>query len=264
MVEKRTIVFLALGILVWASVATGLVSYYYLEQTRYRNQSLETQGKLNSLAENYDIAVRRRNLLSGDYGTLLAEYQYFIGENYSSLMGRCAMLLSSLYNNYSFVLDEFPELNATFHELLSEFQTFSLQDQVTKDQFGSLLRSFHDLSSALAVKDSESSLTTATVIKVSLNIDYGNSTVEWHNVSTSTGETLFDLTRKVANITYSFWPTMEPGHMLVDSINARKLGYWMWSYWNADKKKWIPGPVGCDAWMLNDNGVYKWECIPAA
>jgi len=261
LVEKRTIVFVTLATLVWASIATGSVAYYYLEQIRYGEQVKEKQQLLNELAGNYSASVTKRNLLSGDYGALLGEYQWFSGENYSALMGKYEKLLSNLGGNYTLTLNEFPELNETYNTLLNEFQTLNEKSAITREEFSSLLDEFYRLFTALAMKEMEGYLGHISVIKVSLCIDYGNSTIEWHNISTSHGITLFDLTREIAKVEYSYWPTLEPGHILVTSINNYKEGYWIWYYWDDVENRWIFGPVGCDAWILKDNGIYNWACL---
>jgi hypothetical protein len=73
--------------------------------------------------------------------------------------------------------------------------------------------------------------------------------------------TLFDLTQNVTDVKYDYYPSMEPGHILVTSIN--NLGpfggkYWFWYYWDETKHDWIRGQVGCDAWVLKNDGTYKW------
>ena len=260
MVEKRTIAFITLTTLVWASIASGSVAYYYLEQIRYGEQLSEKQRLLNEIATNYSVSATKRNLLSGDYGALLGEYR-FLGENYSILMGKYSKLLSSLSGNYTSTLDEFPELNETYNNLSDEFKTLNGKSTVTKEEFGSILDKFYKLFTSLAIKELEGFQDKIGTIEVSLSIDYGNQTIEPHNVSIPLGTTLFDLTRKIAKIEYSYWPTMEPGHILVTSINNYMEGHWVWYYWNDVENKWIFGPVGCDAWVLKNNGIYSWTCV---
>ena len=80
------------------------------------------------------------------------------------------------------------------------------------------------------------------IMKVNICIDYGNGTVEWFNkTEMPPGSSLFDLLTKVANVTYTYWPTLEPGHILIDSINdvgGEKGHYWLWYYWNSKTSKW--------------------------
>lgn len=260
MVEKRTIAFVTLATIVWASIATGFMAYYYLEQTEYRTQLDEKQQLLNELTENYDDSITKRNLLSGDYRTLLGEYQWFSGENYSSLMGKYERLISNLSGNYTLMLNELPELNATYNNLLNEFQALSDKNTVTKEEFGSLLDDSYKLFEALRMKELDESLGKVGVINVSICIDYGNSTEKWYNISVSPGTTLFNLTQKIAKVEYSYWSTIEPGHVLVTSINNYTEGYWVWYYRDGKKNDWVFGPVGCDAWILENNGTYKWSC----
>jgi hypothetical protein len=263
LVEKRTIAFLTLAMLVWASITTGFAAYYYLEQTRYREQVNERQQLLDELTKNYDASATKSNLLSGDYGTLLGEYQWFSGDNCSTFMSEFGKLFSSLSGNYTMTLNTFPELNRTYNDLLERFQTLNEKSITTREEFGSLLEDFYKLFSTLAIKELETSVGEVSVIHVSLCIDYGNQTTEWYNNTLSSpGTTLFDLTRKIAKVEYSYWPSMEPGHILATSINNHAEGYWIWKYWDEAKNEWVFGPVGCDAWILGDNGIYKWVCSP--
>lgn len=254
-------VFAMLATLVWASIASGSVAYYYLEHLKLREQFEERQQLLYELAQNYSVFASKRNLLFGDYAALLGEYQWFSGENYSSLMGKYDILLSDLKGNYTSISNKFPELNETYNNLQNDFLTLSNKSVVTREEFGSLLDEFYKLLTALAIRELDGYMGQTSIIKVNLCIDYGNSTIEWHNVSTSPGITLFDLTLKAAKVEYSYWPTMEPGHILVNSINDYSDGYWVWYYWDGVKKEWIFGPVGCDAWILENNGIYNWTCV---
>jgi len=262
LVEKRTIVFITLVITVWASITSGFAAYYYLEQARYQEQLHNQQKLLDTITRNYDVSANRWNLLSGDYGVLLGDYQFFSGDDYSSLMSRYEALLYNLQENYTSTLNAFPELNTTYNALLSNFQTLNEKSTVTKEEFGSLLDDFYTLLTTLAKKELEVYVGELGVINVSLCIDYGNQTTEWYNkTSTVAGTTLFDLTRKIAAVEYSYWATMEPGHIFLNSINNHAEGYWVWYYWDETKGDWIFGPVGCDAWILENNGIYKWVCI---
>jgi hypothetical protein len=262
MVEKRTVVFMTLATLVWASVATSFTAYYYLVQMRYQQRFNEKQQVLNELTETYDASVNKQNRLSGEYGALLGEYQWFTGENYSSLMGNYGRLLSSLSGNYTAVLNEFPELNTTHRNLLNESQTLSLRSQVTREEFGSLLDSFYKLFTALTIKEIGSTIGKANTIQVRFCINYtkitGKAAVEWHNISFSSSATLFDLTKEIANVKYSYYASMEPGHIIVTSIN-NYTSWWIWYYWDETVGDWSWGPVGCDAWILSNNGTYKWD-----
>jgi hypothetical protein len=261
MVEKRVLIFSTLAMLVLFSIATGSAAYYYLEQNRYAKQLQENQQLLITLTENYDTAVSKRNLLGGDYSLLFGEYQWFSGEDYSTLMNEYNTLLLNLKSNYTSTLTEFPELNETYTHLLSEFQSISQKSIVTKAEFGSLLDDFYKLFTLLAMRELDIYTGELNLIDVRLSINYSNSSTEWHNVSVSPGTTLFELTREVAEVEYSYWSTMEPGHILASSINNDTDGFWVWYYWDNATNAWIFGPVGCDAWILRNNGIYNWTCI---
>ncbi|NWG11090.1 hypothetical protein HXY33_04990 [Candidatus Bathyarchaeota archaeon] len=261
MVEKRILVFTTLSMLVLLSISAGSAAYYYMEQNRYAEQLQEKQQLLTMLTENYDVAVSKRNLLGGDYSLLFGEYQRFVGENYSALIGEYDVLLLNLRGNYTSALNAFPELNESYNLLLSEFQLISQKGTVTKAEFGSLLDGFYRLFTSLAMRELDSYTGELNLIDVRLSINYSNSSTEWHNVSVSLGTTLFELTREVAEVEYSYDPTMEPGHILVSSINNYADGFWVWYYWDTAASVWVFGPVGCDAWILRNNGVYNWTCI---
>jgi len=241
-------------------MATGFMSYYYIEQTKFQNQLDEKQRLLNELAENYETSATKRNLLAGDYGTLLGEYQWYSSENYSSLMGKCGRFLSNLSGNYTLTLNAFPELNSTYSNLLGEFQALDEKSQVSKEEFNSLLDDSYKLFVALTIKESEGFMGNVSAIEVSLCIDYGNLTIKWFNTSISFSASLFDLTQEVAEVQYSYWQTMEPGHILITSVNNYAKGYWVWYYWDEGSNDWVFGPMGCDAWILNNKGIYKWVC----
>jgi hypothetical protein len=261
LVEKRTLTIALLATLTWGLIATGSVTYYYLEQIRYHEQLSKKQDLLNQLKENYEFYVAKRNLMSGEYSKLFGEYQWFAGEDYSPLITGYNKLLSNLRGNYTLVLNKFSEINATYNDLLSKVQSLK-NENVTKEEFGSLLNDFYKLFTTLAMKEIEEFLGETATIHVNICIDYGNGTVNWYNnTPASLGTTLFNMTTQLAKVNYSYWPTMEPGHILVNSINNYTEGYWVWYYWNENINDWNWGPVGCDAWVLEDNGIYKWSCI---
>ncbi|MEM3731228.1 MAG: hypothetical protein QW667_04010 [Candidatus Bathyarchaeia archaeon] len=261
MVEKKTLVLALLAALVWAFLATSFMGYYYLEHLKFKDQVDEKQRLMENVKSEYEKAFIKRNMLFADYGSLLGEYQWFQGENYSSLMDSYGELLSNLKGNYTSLLESSPDLNETYSNILSEFQALGGRGTVSREEFGTLLNDFYKLLTSLVMKELENYTGQIGTIKVSLCIDYGNQTVVWHNVSTPAGTTLFALTQNIAKVEYSYWPTMEPGHILIDSINGYADGYWIWYYWDEAKNDWVWGPVGCDAWILKDNGIYKWACV---
>lgn len=261
MVEQRAIALVLLATLVWASLATGAMTYYYLEKMRYQEQFDEKQQLLVELAENYNVSTAKQDLLLRDYNALLGEYYQFFGENCSLFMGKYEKLLHNLSINYTLTLDGFPELNETYNNLLNKTRTLSEQSVVTKGEFDSLLNDFYRLFASLTARELDGFLGKIGVMAVNLYIDYGNETKRWHNVSTSLGITLFDLTQNTTKVEYTYYSWMEPGHILVNSINnvtPSEGKYWFWYYWDEAKNEWVSGQVGCDAWILKNNGTYKW------
>lgn len=213
---------------------------------------------INELARSSEASFSRWNQLAADYGALYGEYQLFQGENYATFMGKYEKLIVNLKGNYTDLLGSSSDLNETYNDLWQRYQTAAQQTVVDKNMFGELLSEFYKLFTTLAAREIGKFVGEATTIEVSLLINYTDS-IEWHNISIPLGASLFDLTQKIAKIEYSYWPTMEPGHILITSINDKAEGYWLWYHWDEEKNEWIIGPVGCDAWMLVDGGIYKWH-----
>ncbi len=259
MVGKRTLTFATLAILIWASTATVFMAYYYLQHLTYNEQLQQKQKLLDEFTRNSEDSLTRWNSLAADYGALHGEYQWFPEENYVSLMGKYEKLMVSLKGNYTDLLNTSPDLNETYNLLWQEHQTLNQHTVIKESEFGELLSEFDRLFTSTALREIGKSISEVTIIQVNLLIDYGNETRKWYNVSAPLGTTLFNLTRTVAKIEYSYWPTMEPGHILMTSVNDSAEGYWLWYYWDEDSGEWVFGPVGCDAWMLKDSGVYKWH-----
>jgi len=267
LIEKRTLVFVTLAVLVWASIATSFTTYYYLEQTVYKNQLNEKQQSLNELAVNYDESATKQNFLGEEYGKLYGEYQYskskgwFIGENCTILIYEYSKILSYLNSNYSNLLNNYRDLNETYIALLNRTQILTGQSTITEEEFDQLLEKWYALFVSLAMKELESSIGEMIMLKVNLCIDYGNGTLFWYNdTSVPSGSTLFDLTRKIATVDPTYSPDMAPGHIFINSINGWAQGWWIWYYWDEGEDKWVFGPVGCDAWILKNDGIYKWIC----
>ncbi|MEM3703847.1 MAG: hypothetical protein QXX79_05480 [Candidatus Bathyarchaeia archaeon] len=262
MIEKRTLTLMVLATFVWALIASGLAAYYYLEMDRYRKESNEKQQTLVEVNEGYKEALGRQDLLLRDYNALLGEY-YMFTENYSLLVGKYVQLLSNLGNNYTATIRDSLELKEAYESLINAAQKLEEQETVTKEEFEPLLMDFHKLLRSIVAKNLENLIGENTAIKVNLCIDYGNDTITWYNVSASPGMSLFDLTQQVAQIDYDYYPAMEPGHVLMKTINGvasspSEWKYWFWYYWDDTANQWVFGQVGCDAWTLRDNGTYKW------
>ncbi|MEM2102877.1 MAG: hypothetical protein QXM22_05130 [Candidatus Bathyarchaeia archaeon] len=269
MVEKRTLVFLMLGIVVWAGLASAFAGYYYLQYANQAEQFNETQKALNQLATNYNDAVNKYDLLLSDYSALYGNYSLFTSTNYASLLPLLGNLVKNFAKNYTSLLTQ-EDLNETYNRLLDNYNTLQGKANVTNQEFKDLLNEYYALFSLSALRNLGSAISETATLTVNIGIDYGNGTLEWHNnTKVYAGYTLFRLTQEIAAIDYSYYALMEPGHILIDSINDKanyidpvtySWGYsWIWYYWNENQNDWVVGPVGCDAWLLKDGGVYKWD-----
>lgn len=260
--------FLALAMIVWAASASALASYYYLQYRNNTEQLSSTQSSLNKLAINYNEAVGKYDLLLSDYSILYANYSYIFDGIYTRLMYPFKTLLTNYANNYTRLLMQ-EDLNQTYTQVLGAYKTLEPKSNVTKQEFGTLLNEYYELFSLSALRELGLSISESTTLTVSIQINYGNGTIEWHNsTKVPAGYTLFKLTQNITIINYTYYASIEPGHILVDSINDKashtdpsfSWGYsWIWYYWSEEQNKWIVGPVGCDAWLLKDGGMYKWN-----
>lgn len=263
MVEKRILTLIVLATLVWALITSGLAAYYYLEMSRYQRESDERQHLLLGIAEGCKKALERQDLLMRDYNALLGEYYMFMEENYSMFVEKYVQLLFNLGSNFTATINGSLELGEAYKNLMNTVQELKGHETVTRDEFEPLLMKFNGLLRSIVAKELKNVVGKNTIIKVNLCIDYGNGTAKWHNVSTILGVSLFDLTRQVAQIEYDYYPLMEPGHVLVKTIDGvtqspSELKYWFWYYWDDTANQWVFGQMGCDAWVLRDNGTYKW------
>lgn len=267
MVDKRTLAFLTLAILVWAISTSSLAGYYHLQNMIYSTQIDENQQVLDKTASDYNESMSRYNALTGAYSTLYGNYS-FAGIDLTPLMEELGTLIDSLKGNFSSLLTSQKDLNETYFMLKKDYQLVYDEHNVTREDFGGLLNEFYNLFTLLVIRDVSMALGETVTLTVSLCIDYGNDTVNWHNeTKTSAGSSLFQLTQEVAKVNYTYYPLMKPGHVLVDSINDKKAytadyseGWsWIWFYWNNKEQRWVSGPVGCDAWMIKDSGTYKWK-----
>jgi hypothetical protein len=96
------------------------------------------------------------------------------------------------------------------------------------------------------------------LILVTLGVDYGNGTREWHNGTKAfAGETLFDVTKQVMNVTYevSSW-----GAFITAINNVSSQGSYAWLYWsfNSTSQTWSIGMEGVDARMVANQEAYMW------
>jgi hypothetical protein len=254
--------------IVWAALASAFGGYYYL-QNSYNAEHLQSANEsLNKVASDYGDVTNRYNSLSSEYGSLYTNYSDFTGDNLITLMPPLGDLITDFAHNYSDVLSE-AGINASYNKLLGDYQNLLQTGNVTKTSFGNLLSEFYDVFNLSVLRELGLSISEATTLSVNIQFNYGNGTVEWRNETIMpAGSTLFELTRETAVINYSYSAYVEPGHILVNSINSLASthnpsyteGYgWIWYYWSNSNKKWVSGPVGCDAWLVENGASYRWN-----
>jgi hypothetical protein len=96
------------------------------------------------------------------------------------------------------------------------------------------------------------------LIFVSIGVDYGNGTREWQNDTKAfAGETLFDVTKQVMNVTYevSSW-----GALITSINNVSNQGSYAWIYWslNSTSQTWSMVMEGVDARLVANQEAYMW------
>jgi len=272
LVEKRTLVFLALATIVWAVSISGLAGYFYLENATYTKQIGENQQSLNQTISNYDKSMSKYNTLLIEYYTFYGSYSS-IDANFTLLMEPFGKLMNNLGGNYSFLLMDHEDLNKTYYTLEEDYQKVYQQGNITSGNFTKLLNEYFELFNLLTIRELSIVVSETVTLTVNMCLDFGNGTQQWHNETNApAGYSVFQLTQSVATIDPDYNPFMKPGHIFLKAINGKEEytvyhfeeGYsegssWLWYYWDDNKQDWILGPVGCDAWMLKDGGVYKWS-----
>lgn len=252
-----------LATVVWAGLASAFVGYYYLQNSDNRNQLESAQNMLNTVASTYSNATNKYDLLLSEYGSLYGNYSSFTSSDYDSLMEPLGSLIADFGKNYTGLFVQ-EDLNKTFNQLLSDYQSLLQNGNVTKTDFGNLLGKYYSLFSLSAFRELGASVSEAATLSVSVEINYGNGTSEWKNeTQVPAGYTLLRITQEIAVITYSYYASAQPGHVFADSINNKANNstsgyYWDWYYSTDNGKTWVLGPVGVDAWLLTNGGVYKW------
>jgi hypothetical protein len=250
-----------LASIVWAALASSFAGYYFLQNGYTSEQLNSAQNSLNKVASSYSEAANKYDLLLSEYASLGGDYSYFNHSDYSTLMPSLGSLVADFGKNYTGLLEE-EDMNKTYNKLLSDYAELLQKDNVTKTDFGNLLIEFYALFNLSALRQLGMSISEATSLSVNVEID-NNGTIDWHNeTNVPAGYTLFRLTQEIAVTKYSYWPSLQPGHVLVDSINnipSTSTYSWSWYYWSANDRKWVFGPVGCDAWLLENHGIYKWS-----
>ena len=250
----------------WATLASTFAGYYYFQNKNNNEQLDSAQNSLNKVASGYSEAADKYDLLLSEYVLLDGNYSYFTGSNYATLLPPLASLIANFGKNYTDLFAQ-EDLNNTYDQLLSDYEASLQKGNVTQTDFGNLLSEYYNLFNLSAFRELGVLVSAAATLSVNVEINYGNGTVEWHNeTNVPAGYTLFKLTQEITVIKYSYYALMEPGHVVVNSINNKTeysdshgSYYWFWNYWSDSEKKWVPGPVGCDAWLLENGGIYEWN-----
>jgi len=93
---------------------------------------------------------------------------------------------------------------------------------------------------------------------VNILIDYGNGTQEWYNKTlVPRGSSLLDATRIIAEVDYDKYSW----GVFVTAINGKSGDEnhgWLWYIWNSTSLQWDFGPVGADAYTLQDGDTVSW------
>jgi hypothetical protein len=256
---------------VFAVLASSVAGYFYLQNAINGEQIAENQQSLNTMATTYNEAMAKYDGLLSDYSFLHGNYSFPLNTNFTLLTSSFLDLLRSVEGNFSSLLAEQNDLNQTHYALQGESETLLLRGNVTREEFGGLLDECYEFLNLVVIRELSKTISEITTLTVNLCIDYGNGTLEWHNKTViPTGSSVFQLTQKVAKVNFIYDALMKPGHIRLTSINDKKEytryepsysegGAWLWYYWNDNRQEWVFGPVGCDAWMLKDGGIYKWN-----
>lgn len=95
-------------------------------------------------------------------------------------------------------------------------------------------------------------------MRVSILIDYGNESKEWHNnTRVPLGANLLNVSLIVAEVNY----TISQWGAFVNTINGvgGDFGYyWLWYYWDTTSAQWKMGAVGSDVYILHHGYIVSW------
>jgi len=96
------------------------------------------------------------------------------------------------------------------------------------------------------------------IVYVDIGIDYGNLTRVWHNNTKAlTGTTLFDVTKHVANVTYTVGLY---GTEILSINNVQKNDTFGWTYWrwNSTASAWEIVWLGVDQYIIVGGETFMW------
>ena len=97
------------------------------------------------------------------------------------------------------------------------------------------------------------------LISINIGFDYGNGTrTYFNNTNALMGETLFDVTKQVANVYYQVnsFGTYVTG---INDLNQTSTGYgWTYFSWNSTGNTWEMSFLGVDAYFVSNGQTFLW------
>ena len=99
------------------------------------------------------------------------------------------------------------------------------------------------------------------VVSYTVNILLDNNgTKTWYNQTIiPIGWSLYNATVKVTNGNVSYSPVYGPSFITaINGVSETGSYYWMWWVWNSASHSWTLGPVGANAYTLNNNDTVAW------
>jgi len=107
----------------------------------------------------------------------------------------------------------------------------------------------------------------ALTMQVSILIDYGNGSREWHNnTRVPIGVSLLNATRMVAEVNYTVYPELGAFVNAINNVGGDLGRYWLWCYWSLPipvtvlppASPWAIGPSASDAYILHHGDILSW------
>lgn len=140
---------------------------------------------------------------------------------------------------------------------------YYIQYNTYRQEYERLLQQTQTLANAIAQQTENvntlSEMLDAISLKVAILINYGESTVEWHNTTrVPLGATAYTATLAVANVTSE---TYEGLGILVTSINGvanNSTHAWFWWHWDAAAQMWKLGESSSNSYIMHRGDVIAW------
>jgi hypothetical protein len=96
------------------------------------------------------------------------------------------------------------------------------------------------------------------LINVNLGVDYGNGSRTWYNETRAlTGQTLFDITKQSADVTYhvGVWGTEITA---INDVSKKDAFGWTYWIWNSTSHSWSILWENADAYLITNEEVFMW------